>query len=77
MDLTVVPQVPLGCLTACPTGQTQPGTANFCSTTGTVTSNAAIVSAGTSGSINVYASNTTDLVIDLDGYFAPPGTGGL
>jgi subtilase family serine protease len=77
LNLTAVPQVPLGYLTAWPTGQTQPGTANLSAPTGTVTSNAAIVPAGTSGSIDVYASNTTDLVIDVDGYFAPAGTGGL
>jgi hypothetical protein len=77
LNLTAVPQIPLGYLTAWLTGQTQPGTANLSSTTGTVTSNAAIVPAGTSGSINVYASNNTDLVIDVDGYFAPAGTGGL
>jgi hypothetical protein len=47
------------------------------STTGTVTASAAIVPAGTNGSIDVYASNNTDLVIDVDGYFAPAGTGGL
>src|SRR5208283_3473905 len=57
LNLTAVPQVPLGYLTAWPTGQTQPGTANLSAPTGTVTSNAAIVPAGTSGSINVYASN--------------------
>jgi hypothetical protein len=39
--------------------------------------NAAIVQAGTSGSVNVYSTNTTDLLIDIDGYFAAPGTGGL
>ncbi|MGD0908639.1 MAG: hypothetical protein ABSA96_13735, partial [Candidatus Acidiferrales bacterium] len=66
-----------GFITAWPTGQTQPGTANLSSTTGTVTASAAIVPAGTSGSINVYASNTTDLIIDVNGYFAPAGTGGL
>src|ERR1035441_11044232 len=45
--------------------------------TGTVVANAAIVPAGTGGQINVFASNPTDLVIDIDGYFAPMGTGGL
>jgi uncharacterized repeat protein (TIGR03803 family) len=77
LNLTAVPQGPLGFLTAWPAGQTQPGTANLSSTTGTVTASAAIVPAGTSGSIDAYASNTTDLVIDVDGYFAPAGTGGL
>jgi hypothetical protein len=27
--------------------------------------------------IDVYAYNTTDLLIDINGYFAAPGTGGL
>src|SRR5205823_1452082 len=39
--------------------------------------NAAIVPAGTGGSIDVYASQQTHLIIDVNGYFAPPGTGGL
>ena len=45
--------------------------------TGTIVANAAIVPAGTTGDIAVYPSNDTDLVIDIDGYFAPPATGGL
>ena len=77
LNLAVVPQVPLGFLTAWPTGQTQPGTANLSSTTGTVTASAAIVPAGTSGSINVFASNNTDLIIDVNGYFAPAAAGGF
>jgi hypothetical protein len=42
-----------------------------------VTANAAIVPAGTSGEVAVFASNDTDLVIDVNGYFASPGTGGF
>jgi hypothetical protein len=45
--------------------------------TGAITANAAIVPAGTNGSINVFASDNTNLVIDINGYFAPMGTGGL
>jgi hypothetical protein len=36
----------------------------------TVVANAAIVAAGTGGSINVYASNATDIVIDINGYYS-------
>jgi hypothetical protein len=39
--------------------------------------NAAIVPAGTDGGVAAYPNNTTDLVIDINGYFAAPGTGGL
>jgi hypothetical protein len=35
------------------------------------------VPAGTGGAVDVYAYDTTDLLIDIDGYFAAPGTGGL
>ena len=45
--------------------------------TGTIVANAAIVPAGTKGGVAVYASNATNLTIDVNGYFAPPGTGGL
>ena len=45
--------------------------------TGTIVANAAIVPAGTGGEISVYPSNDTDLVIDINGYFATPGPGGL
>jgi len=77
LNLAVVPKEPLGFVTAWPTGLPQPGTANLSSITGTVTASAAIVPAGTNGSIDVYASNSTDLIIDVNGYFAPAGTGGL
>jgi hypothetical protein len=45
--------------------------------TGTVTANAAIVPAGTNGDVSVFVTHNADLVIDINGYFAPPATGGL
>jgi hypothetical protein len=42
-----------------------------------VTANAAVVPAGANGSISVYSSDQTDLVIDINGYFAPAASGGL
>jgi hypothetical protein len=45
--------------------------------TGTVLANAVVVPAGAGGAVNVYATDDTDLVIDINGYFAPQGTGGL
>ena len=45
------------------------------SSNGTVLANAAIVSAfGTGGAVSFYASNATDLVVDINGYFAAPGS---
>src|SRR5262249_20350633 len=37
----------------------------------TVIANAAIVPAGINGSVDVYASQNTDLIIDINGYYAP------
>jgi hypothetical protein len=78
MNFTVVPKNggPLGYLTVWPTGQTQPVVSTLNAPTGTVTANAAIVPAGTNGDIETYAyGNDTNLIIDINGYFAAPGSG--
>ena len=36
---------------------------------GRIKSNAAIVPAGTGGAVSVFASNTTDVILDINGYF--------
>jgi len=77
LNYTVVPQGPLGFLTTWPAGQTQPLVSTLNAPTGAVTANAAIVPAGTNGDISVFVSHPSDLVIDVNGYFAPPGPGGL
>jgi len=77
LNFAAVPKGPLGYLTAWPTGQPQPGVASLNAVTGTVTANAVIVPAGANGAVSVYTTNATDLVIDIDGYFAAPGAGGL
>ena len=77
LNVTVVPEGPLGFLTAWPTGQLQPFVSTMNSYDGTVIANAAIVPAGSGGSASFYASNNTNFVVDINGYFAPPGPGGL
>jgi uncharacterized repeat protein (TIGR03803 family) len=77
LNITAVPQGGLGYLTAWPSGQTQPVVSTLNATTGAVTANAAIVPAGTSGDVSIYVSNDADVILDVNGYFAPPATGGL
>ncbi len=77
LRMTVVPPGPLGYLTAYPDGQTLPVAATLNDGGGEVLGNQAIVPAGTNGAIDVFASANTDLIIDINGYFAPPGPGGL
>src|ERR1039458_4556915 len=71
LNVAVVPAGPLGYLTLWPTGQTQPLASTLNSLDGRIKSNAAIVPAGTGGSISVFPSNTTDVVLDINGYFVP------
>jgi len=77
LNVTVVPHGPLGYLTVWPAGQAQPVVSTLNSLDGTVLANAAIVPAGAGGLVSFYASNTTDVVVDINGYFAPPRSNGL
>ena len=71
LNVTVVPHGALGYLTIWPTGEDQPLVSTMNSLDGRIKANAAIVPAGYQGAVSVYASNTTDVVLDIDGYFAP------
>jgi hypothetical protein len=77
LNFTAIPHGSLGYLTVWPEGQPQPLVSTLNAPTGTITANAAIVASGSGGGISTYGSNDTDLVIDVDGYFAPAGSGGL
>jgi hypothetical protein len=69
-SITVVPSTPIGFITAYPTGQPLPLAATLV-WQGAITSNAAVVLGGTSGSIDVFTNSATDIVIDINGYYAP------
>ncbi|HEV2963586.1 MAG TPA: hypothetical protein VG649_17295 [Candidatus Angelobacter sp.] len=78
LNYTAVPRAPkLGFLTTWPTGQSQPTVSTLNASTGAITANAAIVPAGANGDVDVFVTDNTDLVIDVNGYFAPPAAGGL
>ena len=77
MNFTAVPHGPLGFLTTWPAGQPQPLASTLNAHLGGITANAAIVPAGSNGDISVFATDNSDLVIDVNGYFAPPAAGGL
>src|SRR5664280_444382 len=70
-NITVVTQGYLGYLTVWPTGQQRPRISTLNSLDGRIKANAAIVPAGASGDVSVYATDTTNVVLDIDGYFAP------
>jgi len=76
-NVTVAPPAPLGYLTIWPAGLAQPFVSTLNSSNGAVVANAAMVPAGTGGVVSVYASDATDVIIDINGYFAPPQAGAL
>ena len=76
LNMTGIPHGWLGYLTVWAAGQNRPVVSTL-NSSGVVTANAAIVPAGSNGDVAVYATNDTDLVIDVNGYFAPPSSAGL
>jgi hypothetical protein len=48
-----------------------PAVSTLNSYNGNVVANAAIVPAGTNGAVAVYVTNTADVILDINGYFAP------
>ena len=72
LNITVVPAGRLGYLTIWPAGQTQPVVSTL-NSDGRVKANAAIVEAGTNGGVSVFVTNSTQLVIDVNGYFVAQG----
>jgi hypothetical protein len=77
LNFSVVPHGPLGYMTVWPTGGSRPTVSTLNDIPGAIIANAAIVTAGASGEVSVYPTNDTDLVIDINGYFAAAGPGGL
>jgi hypothetical protein len=78
LNFTAVPHGSLTYLTAWPEGQPLPLASVLNAPTGTVVANAALIPAGTpNGGVSVFASDDADVIIDIDGYFAPPATNGL
>ena len=77
LNFSVVPHGSLFYMTVWPTGETRPVVSTLNDIPGQIIANAAIVTAGASGDVSVYPTNDTDLVIDINGYFAPAGQGGL
>ena len=74
LNVTVVPHESLTYLSVWPTGQQQPLVSTLNSDSGAVTANGAIMPAGTNGDIAVFATGNTELIIDINGYFAAPST---
>jgi subtilisin family serine protease len=77
-NLTVLNQtVQSGYLTIYPDGVPVPLAANMIYEPGQSLSNNFTVGLSSDGKFNVFGERTIDVVVDISGYFAPPGAGGL
>ncbi len=79
LNLTALPNTGyLMYMLAWPSDKPQPSASTLNSYTGVIVANAVIVPASAAGDVNVYATNPADAIVDINGYFAPPGApGGL
>ncbi|MBV9266341.1 MAG: choice-of-anchor D domain-containing protein [Acidobacteriaceae bacterium] len=76
LTFTAVPRgSALAYMTVWPAGQPQPVASTLNAPTGMATANAGIIQAGSAGDISVYVPNDSDLVIDINGYFASDAGG--
>jgi hypothetical protein len=77
LNITVAPRGSLGYLSAWAAGRARPLVSTLNSWDGRVLANAAIVPADANGAISVYTAlagnDSVDVLIDVNGYFAPPG----
>ncbi len=71
LNITALPAAVLQFLQVWPTGQVRPSVSTLNSFNGAIVANAAIVPAGANGSIDIFASDRADVLIDINGYFAP------
>lgn len=72
LNVTVVFTKGNGHLTAWPAGGERPGTSTINFVAGQIVANAAIVPTGTDGAIAIYAFAATDVILDINGYYAAP-----
>jgi hypothetical protein len=73
LNVTAVnPAAPGGFMTVYPAGASEPNASNLNYPTGETVPNLVQVGVGTGGDINFASSDQTDLIVDVEGYSAPP-----
>ena len=72
--IAVVPFGPLSYLQAWATGTPQPTIATLNDNSGVVFATDTIVAAGTDGAIDVYVTDATHVILNMNGYYALPGS---
>jgi hypothetical protein len=77
-NATVVSPSGAGYITLYPSGAAQPTVSNLNFVAGQVVPNSFTVGVGAGdGAFQIYTSSSTHFIVDITGYYAPPGQGGL
>lgn len=77
LNVTVAPHGPLGYLTIYPSGSERPLASLLNSLDGRIKANSTLLAAGPDGGVSVFVTHRTDVILDINGYFAPPSSAGL
>ncbi|MBL8226974.1 MAG: BACON domain-containing protein [Bryobacterales bacterium] len=77
LNVTLIPRGGVDHVTVFPGGDTRPEFYTVRSPDGQIVANSAIVKAGPGGSIQVYTTNDTDILIDISGYMTDSPTANL
>ncbi len=70
LSITVSGATAVGYATAWPSGQSMPGTSSINWTAGQTRANGTILALGTGGSIDVFVSSATEVIVDITGVFS-------
>jgi hypothetical protein len=76
LNVTLVPTGPLGYLSIWPAGQSQPVVSTMNALDGRIKANASFVGLGNNKAVSVYVTDNAHVILDVNGYFVPAGTGG-
>lgn len=71
LNVTVVPPGPMPFLTLWPAGTSRPSVSTLNAFEGQILANAAIIPAAANGAIEAFAYQAVELILDVNGYFAP------
>jgi probable HAF family extracellular repeat protein len=75
--VNVTPSATAGFVTLFPSDAARPTASNLNYVRGDIVPNAFTVALSSTGSFSAYSSGETHMVVDVAGYYAPPGAGGL
>jgi len=77
VNLTAVPRGALDSLTLWSGGRPRPLASTLNAPSGQITANGALLATGANGALSIQASQATDFILDVNGYFGPPSDTGL